>query len=74
MDRARLAMQPHHQESDMSDRITELERENALLREALRAEWESNHAEHCAWDWPHHEGQRCHWPLPDLLQIDHARP
>jgi hypothetical protein len=48
--------------------VTELERENALLREALREQWEFNHAEHCSNEWPHAEGRECHWPLPLELE------
>ena len=42
----------------------------ALLREDLREQWEYNHSEHCDRDWPHPEGERCHWPLPPIL-VDH---
>jgi len=42
-------------------------RENAALREELMGQWESNHVEHCSREWPHPEGKRCHWPLPEVL-------
>ncbi len=38
----------------------------ALLRDELRSQWESNHAEHCCWPWPH-DGE-CYWPLPEVLR------
>ena len=48
-------------------RIGELERENAKLREELHDQWWMNHSEHCGDEWPHAAGERCHWPLPDVL-------
>ena len=51
----------------MKDRIAELEREVGLLREALWEQWERNHSEHCDRVWPHPEGDRCHWPQPEVM-------
>ena len=48
--------------------LAELERENALLREELRYQWELNHFEWCSRDWPHPEDKTCYWPLPVLLR------
>jgi DNA repair exonuclease SbcCD ATPase subunit len=39
--------------------------ENAALRSELENQWEYNHSEHCANNWPH-EGD-CHWPRPAIL-------
>jgi hypothetical protein len=50
-----------------TDRIAELERENAELRRELMEQWWENHVEHCDTEWPH-VGTRCDWPLPPGLQ------
>lgn len=50
-----------------TDDLAILERENAQLREELFEQWEVNHVEHCSREWPHPEGEYCHWPLPPLL-------
>jgi hypothetical protein len=55
------------------DRIRELERENALLREELWQQWQENHFEHCSRRWPHGENDPCMWPLPPILEIEPGR-
>ena len=53
--------------SGQEERVYELERENALLREALYEEWFAAHLERCSDEWPHPEGAMCHCPPPDIL-------
>ena len=50
------------------EEVEVLRLENAALREELREQWESNHAEHCGSEWPHPEGKDCYWPLPAILR------
>jgi len=45
--------------------IDRWKRENAALCSELENQWEYNHSEHCANNWPH-EGD-CHWPRPAIL-------
>ncbi len=53
------------------DRISELERANALLREELWLQWSANHAEHCDNEWLHPNPERiCMWPVPEILRGD----
>ena len=54
----------------VASRDMTVDREIALLREELWAQWEANHAEHCGKPWPHPNGDRCHWPLPSVLSGD----
>lgn len=53
------------------DRIVDLERENALLREELREYWLSYHVEHCWAEWPHRSDDPlgCGYPPPEILGV-----
>lgn len=52
----------------LEQRVWRLEVKNGNLLESLWEQWSYNHSEHCDVDWPHPEGVRCHWPLPEPLR------